>query len=210
MRKYVAAYNNDEEVKKLILERVASLEKQGLRAQSLYFQEGIPTSYTIGIPVQIAYAAEEIFKNLKGPYARKWARRFFSRINVGADLRALWPSYAAWLLSYSENQQVVNIRRVFQKAAMGGRVTFFELRGLADKALEKPISRPAGYAAYACVDPAGPKKSVLGDGLPPCPSGVAECVDILGSKPGNYTFIKQAEMMINIISKYKAPEEEES
>ena len=203
MKRYIPAFNDNADHKKLILDRVSALQKQGHRSQTLYFHEGIASSYNIGIPVQIAYVAEEIFKNLKGQRANRWPYDFFNSINVGADLRPAWPRFAYWLLSYSDVTTVKRIRNHFLKGCKGGRVRFTDLRILADKALEKPISRAAGYAAYACTDPKGPTIEALGNGLHPCPSGAAECVDSLGRKGGRYSYRKQAFMLKTILMEIK-------
>jgi hypothetical protein len=115
------AYHGDPALKETALEQLAMHKRLDQIVQGLYWTEenggrgcavgcllhdpeGAHERYEteFGIPVQLAWLEDGIFEDLDVQVAKEWPLRFMGAIPVGADLTAVWPRFAIWLMTDPE------------------------------------------------------------------------------------------------------------
>lgn len=124
-----------------------------------------------GIPAQLAHLEDRIFENLPNGHAKEWPLKFMRAIRPGADLRQVWPQFAAWLMDDPEHGVLqyakghadceAEIKEVARLYREGGTLAQFTIAAAAaarwaaaDDAAAADAAVAAAAAADAAVDAA--------------------------------------------------------
>jgi hypothetical protein len=110
----------------------------------------------LGVPEILARLEDKIFESIDEKRAMQWPTQFLAAIPVGADLSAVWPKFAAWMLRNicpSNSGEVV--AKVFDREARGEKVPSTEWRSVqaaARGARREAWDKYYSYAAAAYAD----------------------------------------------------------
>lgn len=111
------AYHADPALKQRIVEQIAAHRAADEILQGAYYKTNGETRVCavgcvlhdpdgghiryeteFGIPVQLAHLEDRLFESMALERAKDWPARFMGSIEPGADLTAVWPRFAAWLM----------------------------------------------------------------------------------------------------------------
>ena len=110
------AYQNDPEVKRLLLDEVRWHREQDKLVAGCYYDPERRVGCGVGcltrdetgghaylaglteVPEQLIYLLEAVFEGLPKGVREAWPERFWSAIAPGADLSRIWPQFAAALM----------------------------------------------------------------------------------------------------------------
>jgi hypothetical protein len=106
------AFHNDPAIKEKYLDRVESHYKMDEIEKGYYWEKGkgcavgctihgnqhIKYEIELGIPKVLAHLEDRIFEGLPNERAKIWPKEFLEAINVGSNLKDVWPKFIIWLL----------------------------------------------------------------------------------------------------------------
>ncbi len=106
------AFHNDQSIKDKYLARVRAhaLADELVKGQYWRHGKGCAVGCTIhsnshleyevqlGIPMLLARLEDSLFENLPNRLAQTWPERFLTAPRIGAELDAVWPKFARWLM----------------------------------------------------------------------------------------------------------------
>lgn len=118
------AYRSNHSIKNKYLSRVRQRQKHQHRLHQFgccfsekrcggklhwYGHQYVRYETKLGIPVRVVWLADAIFDGLRANGVKGWPERFLGAIEPGADLSAVWHSFAHWLLAESGLLTVVEV-----------------------------------------------------------------------------------------------------